>query len=266
MKKTALMMLLAVLLSACAPRAIRPTEQQPSEMPETAAQTEPVQTEPAAAGENFWDSPEHMAFQKALIQIHDELLWPELPDAGRIELWEPGTIEDEQFAIFDVDGDGADELLVSIANTYTAGMCEVIYGYDVRSGRLRAEAWNYVGVTHYPGMLRVDASHNHGYAGDVLWPYSMLAYEEGTDTYNMVCSVDAWKKEITDYDPYRDMPYPEDIDTEQDGFVYLITENGELKILNRADYETREAELFAGKEPLTVPWQNMTLENIGLGN
>ena len=34
----------------------------------------------------------------------------------------------------------------------------------------------YVAVTHYPGMLKADASHNQGYAGDILWPYTLQFY------------------------------------------------------------------------------------------
>ena len=74
--------------------------------------------------------------------------------------------------------------------------------------------------------------------------------------------MDAWCKAITDYDPYAEMLYPENVETEQDGYVYLTTENGKKRILNRADYQKWEAELFAGKEPLTVPWQKMTAANI----
>ncbi len=262
MKKAAfLMALLAVLLSACAPRAIPPAAEQTSQPPQTTVQTEPVQTESIAGSEISWDTPEHAAFQKALIQIHDEQY---LPNLDRVELWESGgTIEDERFAILDVDGDGQDELLVSISNTDTAGMCEVIYGYDAGTGGVRVEAHTYVAVAHYPGMLRMNASHNHGYAGDVLWPYQVFVYDEAEDVYRDTCIVDAWDKSIADYDSFREMPYPEEIDTEHDGFVYLITENGERRILNRHDYELWEAELFAGKEPLTIPWQKMTAKNIG---
>ncbi len=254
MKKTALMIaLLAVFLSAC-------TSKGKTEATESISQT--VQPELSAVESFSWDT--HRAFQKALTQIHDELYWPELQYERRIEVHEPGTIEDEQFAIFDVDGDGEDELLVSIFNTFTAGMCEVIYGYDAGKDGVRVEAQTYVGVAHYPGILRVSLPHNQGNAGDVLWPYQVLVYEEEEDAYREICSVDAWNKEISDYDSYLDMPYPEEIDTEKDGFVYLITENGELTILNRGDYEAWESALFSGKEELIVPWQKITAENIGL--
>lgn len=225
------------------------------------------QTSPQMIAEPvFQNNPVRSAFQRTLQTIHDELYWPELPDAGEINLWEPGTIEDEQFALFDVDGDGQEELLVSVSNTNTAGMCEIIYGYNPQTDGVRVEAQNYVAVTHYPGILKADASHNQGYAGDILWPYTLQFYQEAKDTYEDAFYVDAWCKAITDYDPYAEMPYPEDIDTEQDGYVYLVTENEQKQILNRTDYQKWEAELFAQKEPLTIPWQKMTTANICLLN
>lgn len=221
--------------------------------------TEPTQPETTAPARN---DAARSAFQRALRTVHDDLRWPEMSEMGEIMLWEPGTIEDEQFAVTDVDGDGEEELLVSIFNTAVAGMCETIYGYDPQTDGVRVEACNYVGVTHYPGMLKVDAAHNQGYAGYVVWPYTIAYYDESEDVYKDAFYVDAWCKELSDYDPYTQTPYPDDIDTEHEGYVYLITENGEQRIVNRADYEKWEAEIFAQKEPLTIPWQKITTANI----
>ena len=110
----------------------------------------------------------------------------------------------------------------------------------------------------------VDSSHNQGYGGDVIWPYTIMQYDEETDEYRVAFMVDGWCREIAACDPDTGMPYPEDIDTEQDGHVYLITENGQTRIVNRADYWKWQAELFAGKEALTIPWQRMRADNIGL--
>jgi len=273
--------LLVVFLTACIPQtdihqgaptqvtafseSVSQTEQvypeaaaEPTRSSSTVAQTSPQMiAEPV-----FQNNPVRSAFQRTLQTIHDELYWPELPDAGEINLWEPGTIEDEQFALFDVDGDGQEELLVSVSNTSTAGMCEIIYGYNPQTDGVRVEAQNYVAVTHYPGILKADASHNQGYAGDILWPYTLQFYQEAKDIYEDAFYVDAWCKAITDYDPYAEMPYPEDVDAEQDCYVYLITGNGQKRILNRADYQKWEAELFTQKEPLTIPWQKITTANI----
>ena len=202
------------------------------------------------------------AFRTALKTIHDDLVWPGLPGEQTIEIFEPSTIEDEQFAILDVDGDGEEELIVSVSDTYMAGMCEVVYGYDAASDSVRVETQAFPGATYYPGMMKVPSSHNQGHAGDVLWPYGIMTYNEASDTYEFTCFVDAWDRNLSETD-FDGNPYPEDIDTDRDGYVYLITENDQQRILNRADFEAWEAELFAGKEPLNIPWQKLTAENIG---
>lgn len=257
-------LLLAALLCACAPQQVNipETTTQATEASETMTET----TQPAAIQQEFrWqDTPAHNAFRKTLKIIHDELYLP-LPNASykqEIELFEPGTIEDENFAVLDVDADGEDELIVTISNTYTAGTCTVVYDYDADTDDVREEACTGLAAEFYPGMIRVEASHNQGHAGDVLWPYAILTYDQEKDVYADTFYVDAWSKEIADYDSYLEMSYPEDVDTEHDGFVYLITENGQQRVINRKDYESWEAELFAQKEPLTVSWQKITVENI----
>lgn len=207
-----------------------------------------------------WNTPVRLAFQKALRTIHEEMYLPVI--AEQITLSEGASIENEKFAVYDVDGDGEEELLVRISNSYMAGMCEVIYGYDAHSAALKTELYSFVAVTHYPGMLKVDASHNHGKAGDVIWPYSVYQYNPVKDKYEESYSVDAWDKSKADYDQLREMPFPEDIDTEHNGYVYLITEGKTQTILNRKSFDNWEAALFADKEPLTIPWQKMTSENI----
>ena len=254
---------LASLLCACSPKSYDTLETtfQTTEVSESTNEAEITQTE--VQGVFQWqDTRAHNTFRKTLQTIHDTLYLPNLTYYDRIDLWEPGTIEDEHFAVLDVDGDGEEELLVSISNTYIAGMCTVVYGYDSILDDVREEVCTYISAKFYPGMIRVDASHNHGHAGDVLWPYSILTYNEEKDVYQDAFYVDAWSREIADFDSYLEMPYPEEIDTEHDGFVYLITENEQTQIINRRDYEAWETAIFAQIEPLTIPWQKMTLENI----
>lgn len=257
-------LLLSTLLCACTPQQVNipETTTQTTEASETMTET----TQPAAIQqESGWqDTPAHNAFRKTLKTIHDELYLP-LPNASykqEIDLFEPGTIEDENFAVLDVDADGEDELIVTISNTYTAGTCTVVYDYDADTDDVREEACTGLAAKFYPGMIRVEASHNHGHAGDVLWPYAILTYDQEKDVYTDTFYVDAWSKEIADYDSSLDMAYPEEIDTEHDGFVYLITENGQQRVINRKDYESWEADMFSQKEPLTVSWQKITSENI----
>ena len=265
MKKKSLMaanvLLAAALLCGCAPQAGKTDA--PSQ---TTAVTEAAQpTADAAASAFSWqDTPTHNAFRRTLKTIHDTLRLPAITNMDRISLWEPGTIEDETFAVTDVDGDGEEELLVGISNTTMAGMCKVVYGYDEEKDDVREEALTWFSATFYPEMIRIEASHNHGYAGDVLWPYTVKRYDREKDAYQDTYYVDAWSRELAEYDSLLERDYPEEIDTENEGFVYLITENGETKILNRRDFEKWESALFAGLEPLEINWMKMTPENIGL--
>ena len=110
--------LCGLLLCACA-------QQEPANTIATATPTVQTNTETTAPVEDV----ARKAFQAALKTIHDDLRWPDLDgETGKIEIFEPSTIEDEQFAILDVDGDGEEELLVSVSNTYMAGMRLAVYG------------------------------------------------------------------------------------------------------------------------------------------
>lgn len=198
------------------------------------------------------------AYQAALKTIHDELTWVGLEFDGTIALFEPGTIEEEHFSLCDVDGDGTPELLVTVANTYTAGMMEVIYGYDAKTDAVRVKGTSTLMPTHYVGMIKAPHSHNQGLAGDVLWPYVVMMYDAETDTFQIRYDVDAWCRELTPDSP----DYPEDIDTENDGYVFLITQDEQQKTMNRREFENWENALFSRSEPLDIAWKNITSENI----
>lgn len=259
MKKRSLLavslLLSAALLCACTPKA---------EQTDTTSQTTTAAETSIEHGVQWQDTPAHNAYRRTLKTIHDTLYLPNLTYVDRISLWEPGTIEDETFAVVDVDGDGEEELLVGISNTSMAGMCKVVYGYDREKDDVRLEAQTFFAATFYPEMICVEASHNHGHAGDVLWPYTVMSYDREKDVYQDQYYVDAWSRELAEYDSLLEREYPQEIDTENDGYVYLITQNGETKILNRQDFEKWETALFAGLEPMEIDWMKITNENIGL--
>lgn len=104
-------LLLTLSLFGCAQAA-------PTPAPETTA------AETTAASQTG-DPAALAAYRETLTQIRENSAWP---DGTQIEIFEPATMDDEQFAICDVDGDGEPELLVSVSDTYSAGMREAVYG------------------------------------------------------------------------------------------------------------------------------------------
>lgn len=263
--------LAAALLTGCAssgagasvPETARPDQTETVTQP--AGTTVPVQTEAATQPKETQNALAYQAFREALATVHDKMYWPEM-DGVEIELFEGGSIEDEKFAVYDVDGDGEDELLISVENTYTAGMCQIVYGYDAETGGVRVELAGYPSMTYYPGMVRQQASHNQGYAGDKLWPYAIYRYDAQADEYKWSCTADGWDKTLSDYDYSREMAFPDDIDTLGEGYVYIVSDSaGDKKFMNRTDYEAWESAMFGSIQPLDIPWQKMTAQNIALG-
>lgn len=79
--------------------------------------------------------------------------------------------------------------------------------------------------------------------------------------YEEVADVDAWEKEI-----YPNIEgkgnYPDNIDTENYGLVFLIRENGEEKILSKSQYDEWCISWFEDAEEYTIPYVSISPENI----
>lgn len=203
------------------------------------------------------------AYREALEGIYKDHLYPNgdlvdsLPDA---------QMEENYFAIFDVDGDGNTELLYRNDNSTMAGMVTNIYGFNEDTKSLYLELSGFVGMTFYDnGIIQVMASHNHGLsAWDGFWPYALYQYDTGGDGYLMMGYADGWDKETFPED-WDGNPFPDDVDQDGDGMIYLLTFGGQevaATQLDGPDYEKWLNAYIGGASELDVPWQAMTSENI----
>ena len=129
------------------------------------------------------------------------------------------TVQNNSFAVTDIDNDGREELLIVYSTASMAGMFEVIYDYEPASDQLKQQLCVWPAVSFYDnGMVKAEASHNHSYGE--LWPYAFYQYQKDSDTYEMIAYVDAWNKEIAD--SYMEQPFPDDLDVDGDGTIYRI--------------------------------------------
>lgn len=232
------------------PEAPAPTEEAPAGT-EAPAETEtPVETpapEPSA---------QTAAFQNALMTLLVEGRDP----SGAGVIYDGFTDFDEnRFAVCDVDGDGEQELIVIITTAPMAGMVETVYAYDAGDDSLRAEYSSFPGGEFYDnGVIKTGWSHNQGYAGDALWPYTVDRYDPESDSYVRIASVDAWDKAISSTD------YPTDADTDNSGVVYIITqgENGEPSYMSSADYAEWYDSIFGGAGVMEIEYLTLSEDNI----
>ena len=145
-----------------------------------------------------------------------------LPDGQRLESYTEYFEESpNEFAVWDIDGDGEQELIVRYTNTYMAGMFGAVYGYDRNQGRLTTQLLEFPALSFFPnGTVEAGWSHNQGLAGR-FWPCTLYRYDADSDTYFPVASVDAWDRDFFEID-FDGNPFPTEADPDEDNIVYYI--------------------------------------------
>ena len=243
-----LLIAVCLLLSGCAKK---PSEE--TTAPTTAPQTAPPTLSREAAGKNRMG-----AYREAVENFAYEHVFPDGSAAPVDSAF--GSMEGNFFAVDDVDGDGEKELLISFTAGPMASQVLYICGYDEVTGAVTVKLTEFPAVSFYPGgYLEAQLSHNHGPAGDAVWPYTLYQYQNGS--YESVAFVDAWDVTLAQQDS-SGQPFPADQDTDGDGIVFLITQGGTTTVLDKADYESWRASLLEPDEPLPVTFYSVTRDNI----
>lgn len=235
------------------PSAEEPAQEEPEELPAEEPETpQPTQQDRA---------PMLAAYQEALETLLNEHRFPE--DAESRTFF-GDTPSGDQFAVFDVDGDGRDELILTYTDTTMAEMGASIYDYDAEQDCLVQELAAFPMLTFYDnGVIQADWSHNQGLAGE-FWPYTLYQYDKDADCYNPVGMVDAWDGTMFSED-FEGNPFPEEVDVSHSGYVYYIMEYANYNTdhpVDEAEYQAWREGWLQGAGELTVPYQDLTEENI----
>lgn len=191
-----------------------------------------------------------------------------LPDGTELE--DPKYVDDynmseNQFAIYDVDMDGKDELLIALTHYPMAAMRTIIYDYDSNTNRFTEQFTGFNWMNFYNnGTLEVMLSHNQGSAGDSLWPYTLYRYNNEKDSFEVVAEVDAWDKSFSET-CYIDEVFPENIDKDGDKIVYYVrnSDSDEYSCYDLNEFNKWKKQYITNEtSKITVPYINLTEENI----
>lgn len=205
--------------------------------------------------------PMKAAYQSVLENLYKNY---SLPDGTNLGCDEFSEASENQFSIYDIDRDGKEELIVLWTTTMTAGNVEGVYDFDAASGTVRQELLEYPMLTFYEnGVVEAGMSHNHGLAGEIddFWPYTLYQYDKGSDTYLVTAVVDAWSKAYYEKD-YDGKAFPDEIDGDGDGVVYLIEMSDDEKQMDLEEYEKWRESFVGGTKKIEISYQKMTEENI----
>ena len=151
-------------------------------------------------------------FLQVLRDMMENQVWPD-----GSEVYFDSDMTENQFALFDLDGDEKEELLITYTTTAMAGMREIVYDYDLETQELREQFVGFPYVIYYAnGVVYQPHSHNHTDSVN-FWPCTLYLYDPIADTYSTIGTAIAWDKEV------RPEDFPEDVDFDGDGTVYAIS-------------------------------------------
>ena len=203
------------------------------------------------------------AFADAL----DTLLYQNLfPDGQLFDPFRPEDMNQNLFAVQDVDGDGKRELLLSCSTTYMAGMVEYILAWDEGTGTLRTQLLEFPTCSHYSnGVIQAFASHNQGLGGGDFWPYTLYRFVPETDSYEKTAIVDAWTGSLGETNLFfPGVTYPAEVDVSGTGTVYFVMDGQRENAvpMDAADYQGWLAEQLSGAWELEIAWRSLTEDSI----
>lgn len=145
---------------------------------------------------------QNMAYINALEGVLKDGLYP---DGTAMPPEVASDMADTTFAVYDVDRDGTEELIVNLYGGPMAAKSTRIYDYNELKDCLRPQLEVFPNLTYYDnGMIEAGWSHNQGWAGnrDDFWPYTLYKYDKKRAAgYVPIYYVDAWDRDFTEVGP-----------------------------------------------------------------
>lgn len=205
-------------------------------------------------------------YREALHELMENLVFPNGEPADDTFLSEPDFSYGE-FAVCDIDSDGAEELLIYYSDATMVGMIFYIFEYDTDTDSFHEEFAAFPAVVFYEnGYIKAEISHNQGLAGN-FWPYSILKYDSNTDTYLSVAYIDAWDEKTFPTD-FNGNAFPAEADTSNSGFVYYIYRDGVVSDKTQpapadvTEYNRLLDETYGNCDEVQIDYRKITEENI----
>ncbi len=230
-----------------------PVTEESSVMPETAPPIEQPTTEAST-------EPEEITFHDVLNCIFHEKRFQD-------DIFESinSDIDENEFAIYDVDNDGMEELVIRWSNAASASVAGIVYAFD-SEGKIYRELESTPYLRFYGnGIIEADSAHSSGLSG-AFWPYTLYQYDNAEGIYKEISRVEAWDKSA--FDENTQEIYPEEADTSKTGFVYYLYPSdydysfGMPQPMDAADYHAWHDSYLKGAPEIRIPFRKMTEANI----
>lgn len=193
-----------------------------------------------------------------------------LPDSGPYDAVRVDPAED-QFAVYDVDFDGEEELILLHNDDITAGM----RGYVMKFDPTYTGTWAPISfqLADFPdfafydnGVVQVLCSHNQTHGE--LWPFELYGYDADGDYYYHIASVYSADKDLAREAEVGDV-YSAEIDTSGTGRIYYVNfvygsgvEPAGERAWDSEEYFAWLDSVLGRSQEVEIPYQHLTEQNI----
>lgn len=191
-------------------------------------------------------------YKEVLYRCINDNIWPVIGEGSDVMR---EYLAGSRFAIYDINGDDVEELVISVQDPITNYYNYVVeYRTEISDIDCIFEGCD---IDVYDNGLIIEYySHNQGY-GDDIWPYKLYKYDGFSKKYEYFLDVDSWSCEIHPED------YPYDIDTDNYGSVYHIGATDDKNgYYSKSYYDEWTKNTFSNANTLDVQYHNMTISEV----
>ena len=148
-----------------------------------------------------------------------------------------------QFAVYDLDGDGIKELCIKIGGTCTRDNAQYVYRYSQEKSFELIFSY-YDGCDFYEdGLILARVSHAQFMYEDDFWPYEIFRFNADQDKYESIANVEQIDlKANPDY-----LDFPHEYDKDDDQKVYIVNFYGKKYYYDEDAYDDWKKELLGSK-------------------
>lgn len=143
-------------------------------------------------------------------------------------------LSENKFGVYDIDGDGRDELLIAYTTASTDSQMFLIYDFVEALDAVHEEFTGYPAATFYDnGVVRADWSQDPSTVeGSDFQPFTLLVYDEGENTYEFLGSVCQQDKPDVYYQKLAGDENETEIDETvlQDWLDFCIGDAGQIEV------------------------------------
>ncbi|MBE6765826.1 MAG: hypothetical protein E7546_08175 [Ruminococcaceae bacterium] len=262
MKKIIVLVLALMMLafSACT----QETEESVPTYNESGVSQSDIGDEEPPAAEPIFAETRQEAYYLAMSRFSTDCFFPDGSFAEGLEDDTFGKMEDNSFAVCDVDGDGNEELVIIFKTTCRALLSARVYDYNEETGELIEEWEACPSVKFYDNGYAV-SNHPKNETHGTVWPYAVYCHMADTDKYEFVANVHSL---CDDVESMPDCPwdYPYEVDVSGHGEVYYVDTTWgayeEGRALDITEYEAWLDSKIGDAKEINVEYFPITQENV----